>query len=153
MAELWLRSGVDPDAPDELVLAVIADPDGGPGDRAVARLGDLGYEGEDASYLVQTDGWAERWTGDGTLTVDIVVYPAVLESLDIDPAAFPERSSVDSNAIRLLRTNTQASPADVARAPAVTVVFTAGSDADRPLIIAPPPDTDSTTADRLSLKG
>jgi hypothetical protein len=34
-------------------------------------------------------------------------------------------------------------PADIAQAPAMTVVFTAGSDADRPLIIAPPPDTDS----------
>ena len=142
MAELWLRNGLNSAAPDELVLAVIVDPDGGPGDRAVVRLGDMGYEGEDAFYLVQTDGWAERQTADGTLTVDIVAYPVVLESLGIDPTAFPERSSVDPDAIRLLRTSTTASPADIAQAPVVTAVFTTTPGDDWPLIIASPPDTD-----------
>ena len=54
MAELWLRSAVDPDAPDELVLAVIADPDGGPGDRAGRPAGDLGYlrAGLDVAHLL-----------------------------------------------------------------------------------------------------
>jgi hypothetical protein len=151
MAQLRLHSTVN--APDELILAMIANPDGELGERAVARLGERGYEGDEALYLVQTDGWAERRTQHGELIVDIVAYPDVLKSLHLDPAAFSGRSAVDPTAIRLLTTSIQATPAECERLRVETFVVTAASgtpaeqilaDVDSgdlwPLILAPPPD-------------
>ena len=60
MAELWVRSGMDPDAPEAVVVAVVIDPDGTPEERAVGELFSYAYEGEDCFMLVGTDGWAER---------------------------------------------------------------------------------------------
>ncbi|GAA3926937.1 hypothetical protein GCM10023085_05340 [Actinomadura viridis] len=116
MAELWLRTGLNPDDPDALVLAVVVNQDGTPGERAAARLGSHGYEGDGCFTLVQTDGWAEHRLDGEVLTVDIVASPAVLEALGIGTAGFPERSAVDPDAVRLLRVSAQVVPADHERA-------------------------------------
>jgi hypothetical protein len=153
VAQVWLRSGVDPDAPDEVVLMVVVDPAGTPGERAVARLADYGYEGDGALYLVRTDGWVERRLDGRTLVIDVVAYPALLEGADLAGAGFPERSQVDPQAVRLLRLTTVVDPVEYAHAPEATAVLSApaGSTPDGilaavragdawPVIYGPPPD-------------
>ncbi|MHC3475201.1 hypothetical protein ACYF6T_41950 [Streptomyces sp. 7R007] len=152
MAQLWLRDGLDPDAPEAVVVAVLIDPAGTPQERAVGALFSCAYEGEDCFLLVRTDGWAERRLRGDVLTVDVVVHPALLKRLEIDAAGFPERSSADPDAVRLLRVSTRVDPRQYEQAPAATVVLTAPAEAtpeqivaglqardDWPLIMAPPP--------------
>jgi hypothetical protein len=140
VAQLWLRDGLDPDAPETFMVAVVVDPQGTPEERAVAELFSYGYEGDGTFLLVRTDGWAERRLDGDILTVDIVVYPAVLDQLDIDAAGFPERSPLEPDAIRLLRLSTRVARSHYEQAPDLTVVLTAPVDADNwPLILAPPP--------------
>jgi hypothetical protein len=137
MAELVLRTGVNPDDPAERVLVLTVDPAGSAGERAVVALGERGYEGDEVLYLVQTDGWAEHHLNDGVLTVDVVVHPAVLTSLAVDPTDFPDRSTTDPTAVLVLRVSTETAETAV---PATTAVFTAPLDeADWPLILAPAP--------------
>ncbi|MFL6073347.1 MAG: hypothetical protein ACJ73S_08140 [Mycobacteriales bacterium] len=130
MAEAWLCSGVDPDAPEDVLLVVVVDPEGEPGERAVARLGLSAYEGETAFHLAPADGWAERRLDGDTLTVDVI----------------------GAGAVRLLRVAGTVDPAEYARAGPATVVWEAPAgtpaeqviaglrdQADLPLILAPGP--------------
>jgi len=136
VAELFVRT--EDDVP---VLAIVVDPEASVGERAVAELGSRGYEGDDVRYLVQTDGWAERSRDGATLTVDVVAHAAVLESLEVDTSALPERSEVDPTAIRLLRVTGELNVATLSDATAV--YFTPAdkiTEDDWPLILAPPPD-------------
>ncbi|MEU8263693.1 hypothetical protein AB0C02_24095 [Micromonospora sp. NPDC048999] len=147
MARLYVRPGVNPDDPHVPVAVLVVDPDGTPGERAVARLGGCCYEGDGVVYLVQTDGWAERALAGGQLVVDIAVYPAVLQQVGVDPAGFPGRSAVDPQAVVVLHEETAVDPALSAGLAEATVVLTAGPDVpldellafedDWPMVVAP----------------
>jgi hypothetical protein len=151
VADAWLRAGVDPDLPDEVMLIVVVDPAGTAGERAVSSLGMSAYEGDGAFYLARTDGWVERRLDNRTLTVDVVAYPVVLDD-DIELAEFTERSAVDPAALRLLRVTATVDPVLYRSAVAGTVIWKApaGSSVDQvlaaiqdqsdwPLLCAPPP--------------
>ncbi|MCX4677224.1 hypothetical protein OG413_18280 [Streptomyces sp. NBC_01433] len=153
MAELVLCTGLDPDEPDSVTLVVVVAEEASEDERAVARLGVYGYEGDGCLYFVQTDGWAERRLDGELLTVDIVAYPVVLKGLEADAELFPERSSADPAALRLLRVSAHVSPGMYERAqdstavltapagrPAEQVVAEARSGENWPLILAPPPE-------------
>lgn len=155
MAELWLRRGVSPEDPQELVLAIVVDPDGGSADRAALQLWSGAYDGDGVSYLVRTDGWAERSLVGDELTVDLVVYPNVLRQLGVDEAAFGERSPIEPEAVRLLRVSAKVDVDEYQQVAMPTVVLPASpgttseqllamiGDGDvEPLILAPPPGSD-----------
>ncbi|WP_262060123.1 hypothetical protein [Streptomyces sp. STR69] len=148
MARLYVRSGIAPDPPDAAFPVLVVDPDGTPGERAVARLGGHCYEGEGAFFLVRTDGWAERSLDAGRLVVGIAVHPLPLRQAGADPAEFPERSGIDPDAVLLLSARTTVDPALCARLSEPTAVFIAGPDVtlddlladdEWPIILAPPP--------------
>ncbi|MFJ9896029.1 hypothetical protein ACIQPR_22195 [Streptomyces sp. NPDC091280] len=149
MARLYVRSGIAPDDPDAAFVILVVDPDGTPGERAVARLGGHCYEGDGAFYLVRTDGWAERSLDSGRLEVGVAVHPVALRHAGVDPAGFPERSVTDPDAVLLLSAATTVEPALRARLGEPTAVFTAGPDVplDRlladdeewPIVLAPAP--------------
>jgi hypothetical protein len=142
MPEVVLRTGTDPDEPDELLLAVIIDPEGSPGEQAVLELGDRSAVDEDEGvcYVQQTDAWADARVEDGVVTVDILIYDAVLEHRGVDVSAFPERSPRDPDAVRVLRA-TGTTTHDTL--PNVTLVYTSPLDEleedELPLLFAPPP--------------
>ncbi|MFE1963137.1 hypothetical protein [Streptomyces sp. NPDC059479] len=147
-ARLYVRSGLDPDAPDTVFAVLVVDPDGTPAERAVAELGAYCYEGDGAVHLVRTDGWAERSLDAGLLTVGIAVHPVPLRQVGVDPADFPGRSAVDPQAMMVLSARTAADPALSARLAEPTAVFTAGPDVslddllkseEWPMVLAPPP--------------
>lgn len=145
MARLHVRTGINPDEPDAPVVTLHADPDGSPGERAVARLGDHCYEGDGVLFLSRTDGWAEHTLDGRRLTVDIAVYPAPLARTGADVAVFPGRSSADPEAVLVLRAETETDPELYARAAPATAVFTGAPDraldagSDWPMLLAPPP--------------
>ncbi|MFD0340180.1 hypothetical protein ACFVH0_16070 [Streptomyces sp. NPDC127117] len=146
MARLHIRTGVNPDEPDEPVVTLRVDPEGSPGERAVARLGDHCYEGDGVLFLSQTDGWAEHALDGCLLTVDIAVRPSALGHTGADLRAFPGRSAVDPEAVLVLRAETEADPELYARAAPATAVFTAPPDHELdagvhwPMLLAPPPE-------------
>ncbi|MFD7623616.1 hypothetical protein [Streptomyces sp. NPDC059802] len=146
MARLHIRPGVDPDEPDVPVVTLCVDPEGSPGERAVARLGDHCYEGDGVLFLAGTDGWAEHTLDGRRLTVDIVVHPSVLGRTGAELAAFPGRSAADPEALLVLRAETETDPELYARAAPATAVFTGAPDrmldADhgRPVLLGPPPE-------------
>ncbi|MET8658540.1 hypothetical protein [Streptomyces griseus] len=153
MAQALLCAGLDPDDPDATTLVVVVAEQADHQERAAARLGSYGYEGEDCLYLARTDGWAERRLDGELLIVDIVAYPALLKGLEADPGRFAERSSADPAALRLLRVEARVDAAAYERASEVTLLLTApaGSPAeeavalvrsgeDLPLVMAPPPE-------------
>ncbi|GGP82792.1 hypothetical protein [Saccharothrix coeruleofusca] len=130
-------------------VLVVVDPEGTPGERAVARLAELGYEGDGVLHLSRTDGWAERRLRDGVLVVDVLVRSAALESLGVDAEAFTERSRVDRRAVRLLRVRGEAAEGErlpdattVVAVPPGTPVRRVLADLDSgvewPLVLAPP---------------
>jgi hypothetical protein len=151
VANAMLRSGLNPDEPDRTYLVVVVDPSGQPGDRAVSQHFDSAYEGDGAFHVLQSYGWVERHLDGDVLTVDVVTHPAVLKDLDL--SSFHGRSSVDAEAIRLVRTTVVVDPAEYARAPELTLVLSAPASAspddiasilyngeDWPHIYAPPPE-------------
>ncbi|GAB2898654.1 hypothetical protein [Streptomyces mayteni] len=150
MSRLIVRTGADPDEPRTPVVMLVVDPEGSPGERAVARLGGYGYEGDGAFYLPRTDGWAERALDGGRLVVDVAVWPSLLRRIGVDPAQFGRRSAVDPEAALVLRAEAEVDPAAYAGAGAATAVFTAGAGRalddgfpavdDWPLLLAPPPE-------------
>ncbi|MFF4772686.1 hypothetical protein ACFY05_07485 [Microtetraspora fusca] len=73
VVRLGICPGVNRDEPDVPVVMLVVDPDGTPGERAVARLGDYCYEGDGVFFLLQTDGWAEHALDDNRLVVEIAV--------------------------------------------------------------------------------
>jgi hypothetical protein len=137
--EVLVQRGVPVHLGDRVVRV---DPDGSPGERAVARLGDHCYEGDGVLFLSQTDGWAEHTLDGRRLTVDIAVYPAPPARTGADLVAFPGRSSADPEAVLVLRAETEADPELYARA--APAVFTGAPDrapdADWPMLLAPPPE-------------
>lgn len=144
MAEVVLRGGLDSDEPDRVLLAVVIDPKGSPGEWAVARIGDFCYVDEDdeVAYILQTDAWAERHLANGELTVDIMVYEAMLRHFDdVDLTLFEERSHHDPDAVRVLRV-TGTTTHDTL--PDETLVYLTPLDRldedDWPLVFAPPPE-------------
>ena len=152
MANVWVRSGFDPDAPDDVHVIVAVDPDGtAEEERAMSRVMSGAHEGDGAFYVLQTDAWMERALEGDTLVLDVVAYPVVLQGVDL--AGVPERSRVDPDAIRVLRAATTVDPEVFARAQDVTVVvevppgtgiddIVAGisDEAVTPVIFAPPPE-------------
>ncbi|MCX4758241.1 hypothetical protein [Kitasatospora purpeofusca] len=152
MARLYVRNGINPDDPDAPVVALLVDPDGSPGERAVAKLSWYGHEGDGAFFLLPTDGWAEHALDGNRLTVAVAAYPFTLEQVGADPAAFPERSPAAPEAALVLHAEAAVDPVLYARAGAATAVFNArpglaleqvlaGEDA-WPVVLAPPPPTE-----------
>ena len=155
MAELWLSRGVNPDDPQELVLAIVIDAEGEAADRAVRQLSSHAYDGDGVGYLVQTDGWAEQSLVGDVLTVDLVVYPSVLRQLGVDEVEFGERSPIEPEAVRLLRVSAVVDVVEYQRAPVLAAVLDAPagttyeqmlamiSDGDvEPIVLAAPPGHD-----------
>lgn len=140
MADVVLNTGIDPDDPDELVLAVVIDPEGDAGERALVALGDLAYPDEAGVYrLLGTDAYADRRLVDGEVTVDVVSYPAVLRNAGI-AGEFPVHG-IDS--VRLLRVTGETEHDTL---PAETLVFTTplaaltDNEDEAPFVLGPPPD-------------
>ncbi|MFD9596512.1 hypothetical protein ACFWA9_27730 [Kitasatospora sp. NPDC059973] len=153
MARLLVRPGIDPDDPDEPdvpVVALLVDPDGPPAERAVARLGTHCYEGDGVLHLTRTGGWAEHALAGDRLVVEVAVHSAPLDRAGVDLAAFTGRSSVDPEAVLVLRAEAAVEPESYARAAPATAVFTAGPDETLddllaggeswPMVLAPPPE-------------
>ncbi|MEU9848402.1 hypothetical protein [Streptomyces sp. NPDC047985] len=128
MARLLVRSGVNPDEPDMPVVTLVVDPDGPPGEDAVARLGDYCYEGDGAFHLLPTDGWVEHVLDGDRLEVAVAVYPFALGQVGVDASSFPDRSAVDPEAAMVLRAECAVDPDRYALTPPLTAVFTAGPD-------------------------
>ncbi|GAA1402261.1 hypothetical protein GCM10009639_45510 [Kitasatospora putterlickiae] len=149
MARLYVRSGINPDDPDAPVVALLVDPDGPPGEQAVAKLGWYGHEGDGAFHLLPTDGWAEHALDGDRLTVSVAAYPFTLQQIGADPAAFPERSPAAPEAALVLRADAAVDPELYARADTATAVFTAGpglalddvlaGEDAWPVVLTPPP--------------
>ncbi|QFZ19807.1 hypothetical protein [Saccharothrix syringae] len=151
MPEVVLRTGLHPTHPEALALAVVIDPQGSPGERAVALVGDYCYVDEEdgVAYILQTDAWAEGRVEDGVLVVDILVYPPVPEGHSakiaelINEINFPDRSPHAPDAVRVLRVTGTTTHDTV---PDETLVFLTPLDRltadDMPLLFAPPPGTD-----------
>ncbi|MDK0522649.1 hypothetical protein [Streptomyces sp. ML-6] len=140
MARLLVRTGVNPDEPDVSVVTLLVDPAGSPGERAVALLGGHCVEGDGAFFLMRTDGWAEHALDGDRLTVAVAVYPSVLGRAGADAAGFAERSSVDSEAVVVLREETVVAPELFARLAPMMAVYTA--DRDRTHETVPASDDD-----------
>lgn len=144
MAEVVLRAGVNPDDPEAVLLAVVIDPEGSAGERAVASVGNYCYVDEEdrVAYILQTDAWADRHLENGVLTVDILAYPSVQKDyLDsVDETTFPDRSPRDPDALRILRVTGTTTHTTL---PDETLVYLAPldqlSEDDWPLVFAPPP--------------
>ncbi|WP_034092158.1 hypothetical protein [Streptacidiphilus albus] len=152
MADAWLCSGINPDAPEDVHLVVAVDPAGPVGERAVAGVAVWGAEVDGAVYILQTDAWVERALRGDRLTVDVMAYPRLLSYADAEAADFPERPLTDPDAVRLLRVVTTVDPVAYGQAGEETVVLDvpAGSSAaevvaaiqsgeDWPTIYAPAP--------------
>ncbi|MFC3890980.1 hypothetical protein ACFOWZ_05795 [Lentzea rhizosphaerae] len=58
MPEVVLRDGLDPNEPDRVVLAVVVDPEGSPGEWAVAKIGQFCYldEEDEVAYIASRGG-------------------------------------------------------------------------------------------------
>ncbi|MFE7463229.1 hypothetical protein ACFU6R_03875 [Streptomyces sp. NPDC057499] len=151
MARLHVRPGVDPDEPEVPVVTLRVDPDGAPGERAAARLGDHCYEGDGVLYLVRTDGWAEHALDGDRLTVGLAVYAAVLTRMGVDPAEFPDRSAADPGAVLILRAEAVVDPELYARAAPATALLVGAPDGtpeeggDWPVLLAPAPGGEPTS--------
>ncbi|MED7948119.1 hypothetical protein PUR61_08590 [Streptomyces sp. BE20] len=160
MARLHVRTGINPDDPDAPVVALLVDPEGPPGEQAVAKLGWYGHEGDGALFLLPTDGWAEHALDGDRLAVEVAVYPFTLEQIGADPADFPARSPIVPEATLVLRAETAVDPALYARAADTgTAVFTAAPDRTLdevlagddawPVLLSPPPAPDADAPDDL----
>jgi hypothetical protein len=140
VAEVELDTGLNPDDPDELVLAVVIEPAGSAGERALLALGDLCSPDEEtgACRIPDTDAYADRRIADGEVTVSVVSYPAVLEEIGIT-GAFP---SYGKESVLLFDVTGETEHDTV---PATTLVFTTPLDEltdnedERPFVLAPPP--------------
>jgi hypothetical protein len=138
VAEVVLDTGINPDDPDELVLAVVIDQEASVGERAIMALGDLSYPDADGLYRV-AGAYADRRLVDGAVTVDIVSYPDVLKDAGVG-GEFPVH---DADLVRLLRV---VGETDRDTLPPLTFVFTTplaaltDNEDERPFVFGPPPD-------------
>lgn len=144
MAEVALRDGLDPKDPERVVLAVAIDPHGSTGERAVAVMGDYCFPDEEAGvgHILATDAFAECHLDGGVVTVDIMLYPSPARSDErINEADFPERSTREPLAIRVLRVTGTTTQDEL---PDETLVYMTPLDElteeDEPLIFAPAPE-------------
>ncbi len=147
MAELVVRAGVNPAEPDVPAVVVVVDPEGTAGEQAVVRLGDYCYEGDEVLYFSQTDGWTVHSFDGGRLVVDVLVYPSVLERLEIDAEPFPGRSG---ELVSLLSVAGEVDAELYAQVDPGTAVFPVASgesldaaiasDEDWPILMALPPE-------------
>ena len=141
MAEVELETGLDPDDPDELVLAVVVDPEGSAEERVVIALGELSHpDGRTGvHHVLPTDAHADRRLEDGVVTVDIVSYPEVLRSIGVTTRFPPAR---DPDTVLVLRVT---GPTDHTTLPPATLVFTTPLDEltddenDAPFVLSGPP--------------
>jgi hypothetical protein len=141
VAEVELETGLNPDDPDELVLAVVIDREGSPEERAVIALGELSCPDEKTGiyHVPRTDAYADRRLEDGEVTVDIVSYAEVLRDLGIRTGFPPAR---DPKAVRVLRVTGMTSHTTL---PDATLVFTTPLDEltddeeDAPFVLTPWP--------------
>ncbi|MFL6118063.1 hypothetical protein [Actinophytocola sp.] len=141
MAEVELETGINPDDPDELVLAVVIDPEGSDEELAVVALGELSEPDANtgAPRVLGTHAYADRHLEDGVLTVDIVSYPTVLRDLGVRAKFPPAR---DPEAVRVLRVT---GLTDHDTLPESTLVFTTPLDEltddenEVPFVLAPTP--------------
>jgi hypothetical protein len=145
MAEVALRTGLDPNDPERVVLAVAVDPDGSVGERAVAVMGDYCFPDEEAGvgHILATDAFVECRLDSGVVTVDFLLYPSPARSDErINEADFPERSTHEPLAIRVLRVTGTTTRDEL---PDETLVYLTPLDAlteeDEPLIFAPAPES------------
>lgn len=137
MAEVVLETGINPDDPDEWVLAVVIDPEGDDGERALVAIGDLCHPDEETwqCHVARTDAYAERRLEDGAVTVDVIAYSAVLKDLRV-AGEFPAHGA---DAVLLLRV---VGETDHDTLPAATHVFTTPIEAltdnedERPFVLA-----------------
>lgn len=144
MAELALRDGLDPKHPEQVVLAVAVDPDGSVGERAVAVMGDYCFPDEEAGlgHILATDAFVECRLDSGVVTIDFMLYPSPARSDErIDEADFPERSTREPLAIRVLRVTGTTTQDEL---PDETLVYMTPLDElteeDEPLVFAPAPE-------------
>ncbi|MET0233692.1 MAG: hypothetical protein ABW224_03535 [Kibdelosporangium sp.] len=144
MAEAVLRNGIDPEDLDRVILAVVIDPDGSPGERAVMALADSSFPDEEANvaHILQTDAFTECELNAGELTVDFMVFPSPARADgQIDDADFPERSAREPLAIKILRVTGRTTHDQL---PDEVLVYTTPLDRlteeDCPLLFAPPPE-------------
>jgi hypothetical protein len=144
MPEVVLRDGIDPNDPERVVVAVVLDPDGSPGERAVMAVGDYCFPDEEANvaHILQTDAFTECHLAEGELTVDFMVFPSPARSDGrIDEADFPERSTREPLAIKVLRVTGRTAEQQL---PDEVLVYTTPLDRlteeDCALIFAPPPE-------------
>ena len=128
MADAWLCAGVNPNAPEEVELVVVVDPEGAPPVKLAARVRGRRrlLRGTDQRLGGATVGHP-RPRGR---------YPAVPEGLDVELAEFAERSPVDSRAVRLLRVVARVDPVEYARTPEATIVFAAAADSSVDQLVA-----------------
>jgi hypothetical protein len=139
VAEVELETGINADDPDELVLAVVVDPEGSDEERVVIALGELSEPDArtGADRVPGTDAYADRHLADGVVTVDIVSYPAVLRNLGVRTKFAPAR---DPAAVRVLRVT---GLTDHDTLPEWTLVFTTPLDEltddenEAPFVLAP----------------
>ncbi|MBW4716802.1 hypothetical protein KZQ38_06490 [Saccharothrix sp. SC076] len=147
MPHLEIRTGVNPDEPDAPVLVLVVDPAGTPGERAVAKLGDYCYEGDEVLYLSRTDGWVEHHLDGDRLAVDIAVHPSALKQVGVDPTPFTGRSAVDPEVALVVRVEGVVDPERHAQiAGTVLYALEPGERPDGgehwPILLAPPPGVD-----------
>jgi hypothetical protein len=103
MPELVLPDGIDPEDPERVVLAVVVDPEGSLGERAVMAVGDYCFPDEEANvaHILQTDAFIEC-----ALEADeVLVYTTPLDRLTEEdcplifaPPAGPDRGRVHGRA-------------------------------------------------------
>jgi len=139
-----------PNHPDaRFQVVVVIDPAVSVEERALAYLGSSAHEGDAAWYVLQTDAWVERRLDGDCLTLDVLAYAPCLDGFEgqMDPVV--SRSSIDPDAIRLLRVVGQVDPDAYSQAAPETLVMMGTSAAealaalangdDEPLVFAPPP--------------
>lgn len=139
----------NPDEPEALYLLLVVNGSASIEESVVEELGLSAVEGDDCFYFSQTDGWVERKIEGNHLTIDVCVYPKVLESINLDTSRFQERSPTNKDAIRLLRATTEVDESAMKSVGEVTLIVAGESLHEAvaaliareqvPIVFAPPP--------------
>lgn len=125
MPRAWITNNLIPDYADMFFVLLQFDPgEGTPLNAVMNEFGSWGYEGEKSFDIAASDAWIERTLEGTTLLLDLVAYPALIESAGVDPTSFTERAQRDPDAIRLVRVACEVDPAEYAKAHQGTFVWT-----------------------------